>query len=116
MNCRKYHAVLSNDEGWFHIHDWCEQWKTVLNAYALADKREYACPYNSDLETGEAYCYMFEAADTPSYPDEWFDKNKAENEANGKRSEYSNLEETITKRPNRKNETALWGVDCLKTN
>ena len=87
MNCKKYHAILSSDEGPFHIHDWCEQWKTVLHAYALADKLDYQCPYYSDLETGEAFCYMFEAVDKPSYPDEWFDRNKAENELNAKRSE-----------------------------
>ena len=82
MNCKKYHAVLLSNDGSFHIHDWCEQWKTELNAYALADKMGYECPFNSDLETGDAFCYMFEAADTPSYPDEWYDKNKAENENN----------------------------------
>lgn len=97
MNCKKYHAVLSSGEGAFHIHDWCEQWRTTLNAYALADKRDHVCPYNSDLETGEAYCYMFDAVDTPSHSDEWFEKNKAENDANAKRSDDSNLEETITK-------------------
>ena len=37
-------------------------------------------PYNSDLETGETYCYMFEAVDVPVYPDKWYDKNKAENQ------------------------------------
>lgn len=84
MNCKKYHAVLSEPDGAFHIHDWCEQWKTVLNAYALADSVEHQCPYYSDLETGEAFCYMFEAADKPSFPDEWFDKNKASNEQNRK--------------------------------
>ena len=82
MNCKKYHAVLLSNDGSFRIHDWCEQWKTELNAYALADKMGYECPFNSDLETGDAFCYMFEAADTPSYPDEWYDKNKAENENN----------------------------------
>ena len=82
MNCTKYHATLSTIEGAFHIHDWCEQWKTVLDAYARADQMDYTCPYNSDLETGDAFCYMFEAVDTPRYPDEWFEKNKAENEAN----------------------------------
>ena len=82
MNCKSYHAVLLSNDGSFHIHDWCEQWKTELSAYALADKMGYECPFNSDLETGDAFCYMFEAADTPSYPDEWYDKNKAENENN----------------------------------
>ena len=80
MNCTKYHATLSSDEGLFHIHDWCEQWKTGLNAYASADKADYECPYYSDLETGEAFCYMFEPVDEPVFPDEWFDKNKAENQ------------------------------------
>ena len=86
MNCRNYHAVLKSNDSQYHIHDWCEQWKTALNAYALADKMGYACPYNSDLETGEAFCYMFEPADTASYPDEWFDKNKVENEHNKNRN------------------------------
>ena len=84
MNCRKYHAILSSDEGSFHIHNWCNQWNTVLNAYALADMMDYECPYNSDLETGDAFCYMFEPVDVPRFPDEWFDKNKAENELNAK--------------------------------
>ena len=48
--------------------------------YALADKMEYECPFNNDLETGDAVCYMFEASDTPSHSDEWYEKNKAENE------------------------------------
>ena len=82
MNCKNYHAVLANDADNYHIHDWCDQWQTVLNAYALADKMEYDCPFNSDLETGDAYCYMFEAAEAPSYLDEWFEKNKTENERN----------------------------------
>jgi len=79
MNCTKYHAVLSNEQVGFHIHDYCEQWKTVLYAYALAEKNDYEGSFYSDLETGEAFCYMFEAAETPKYPDEWFDMNRAEN-------------------------------------
>ena len=80
MNCKSYHASLSdNQDGGFHIHDWCEQWKTELYPFALADKNDYECPFNSDLETGEAYCYMFEAVDKPVYPDEWFAKNREEN-------------------------------------
>ena len=87
MNCKKYHAVLISKDDSFHIHDWCKQWKTVLDAYALADQTEHECPYYSDLETGEAFCYMFEAADTPSYPAEWFENNKAENEKNTKKAD-----------------------------
>ena len=34
MNCKKYHAVLVSKENAFHIHDWCEQWKTALYAFA----------------------------------------------------------------------------------
>ena len=80
MNCKMYHAVMISGGGNFHIHDWCAQWKTVLNPYALADKMKYECPFNNDLETGDAVCYMFEASDTPSYQDEWYEKNKTENE------------------------------------
>lgn len=86
MNCKKYHATLCSSENSFHIHDWCEQWKTVLKAYALADEIDHECPFYSDLETGDAFCYMFEAVGEPAYPDEWFDRNKAENELNAKRS------------------------------
>jgi hypothetical protein len=89
MNCTKYHATLSGKDSSFHIHDWCEQWETVLDAYALANKMDYDCPFNSDLETGDAFCYMFEPVDTPIYPDEWFDKNKAENELNAKNKNSS---------------------------
>lgn len=80
MNCIKYHAILLSSDGQFHIHDWCEQWKTELDAYALADKIGYESPFYSDLETGDALCYMFEAVDIPVYPDEWFNRNKAKNE------------------------------------
>ncbi len=82
MNCKKYHAVLISKDGSFHIHHWCDQWKTQLDDYALVDKNEYECPYNSDLEIGVAFCYMFEAVDIPIYSDEWFDRNKAQNEKN----------------------------------
>ena len=87
MNCVQYRATVLSEDGMTHIHDWCEQWGTVLNAYALADKRGYECPYNSDLETGEAFCYMFEPIETPSYPDEWFDNNKKENDMKVARNE-----------------------------
>ena len=81
MNCRKYHATLNDEQGHdFHIHDWCEQWNTTLDPFALADQFEYNGFYNSDLETGEACCYMFEPAESPAFPDEWFLKNKEENE------------------------------------
>ena len=80
MNCKYYYSTLSDGESFFHIHDWCDQWKTQLKAYAHADMVEHDYPYNSDLETGEAYCYMFEPADKPAYPDEWYDANRAENE------------------------------------
>ena len=86
MNCKKYRETLSSEDG-FHVHDWCEQWKTILYPYALADKNDYECPFYSDLETGEAFCYMFEATDKPVCPDEWFEKNKAENEARAKRKQ-----------------------------
>ena len=81
MNCRWYHFTLA-DEDDFHIHAWCEQWQTVLHGYALADRWEYSSPYYDDLETGDAFCYMFEPKDKPAFPDEWFDRNKAENERN----------------------------------
>ena len=96
MNCKMYHDVLMSNDGSLHIHDWCEQWKTELNRYALADKIGYECPYNSDLETGEAYCYMFEAVDVPVYPDEWYDKNKAENQKQLKKIDKLKFDEGVS--------------------
>lgn len=81
MNCKYYHNTLSDgDGGFYHIHDWCAQWKTSLNSFAMADLLDLDAPYYSDLETGIAFCYMYEAAEKPAFPDEWFDGNKAENE------------------------------------
>ena len=76
MNCKKYHATLSDGEGAFHIHNWCEQWKTVLDAYALANKTDSENCFYSDLETGKAFCYMYEAVDAPFFSDEWFDSKE----------------------------------------
>ena len=45
MNCKKYYAILISDDGLHHVHDWCDQWKTVLNAYALAEKMDYKHPF-----------------------------------------------------------------------
>lgn len=81
MNCKYYHNTLSDAAGGFyHIHDWCAQWKVPLKAFAMAELLGLDAPYYSDLETGIAFCYMYESAEKPAFPDEWFERNKAVNE------------------------------------
>ena len=63
----------------YHIHNWCKHWNTFINAYGIADKFEYNDCYYDDLETGDAFCYMFEAREKPMFEDEWFERNKREN-------------------------------------
>ena len=65
MNCRRYHAVLSDNAAQFHIHDWCDQWKTALDAYALADKMEYECPFNICPKSPLRTCSNFAIALPP---------------------------------------------------
>ncbi|MBE5758928.1 MAG: hypothetical protein E7332_02730 [Clostridiales bacterium] len=89
MNCLHFHPSLSDDNNSYHIHYWCSLWETVVYAHVLADRMGCECPFYDDLETGDAFCYMFEPVDVPTFPDEWFDKNKAENELNAKRNQIT---------------------------
>ena len=50
-----------------------------MDAYALAGQCEYEGPFCDDLETGDAFCYMFVPVDVPTKPDEWFANNKQQN-------------------------------------
>ena len=80
FNCRCYCISLCDKENpEYHMHDWCKYWQTFIPAYGIADQYEYNGPYCSDLETGDAFCYMFVARETPRFEDEWFEKNKQEN-------------------------------------
>ena len=79
-NCKNYVDTLidpANPE--FHIHDWCKQWHRQLDVYALSGQFEYEGAFCDDLETGDAFCYMFAPVDVPTKPDEWFANNKQQN-------------------------------------
>ena len=78
-NCRKFYNILADDENKYHIHNWCRQWNVAIETSVLADKFEYNGPYYDDLETGDAFCYLFEPRDEPAFDDEWFENNKREN-------------------------------------
>ncbi len=82
-NCKNYHGELCDPENPdYHCHDWCGYWKTLIPKYGKADEFSYHAPYCDDLETGEAFCWMFEAKDVPAFADEWFEKNALENMKN----------------------------------
>ena len=79
-NCKNYLDTLVDPiNPDFHIHDWCKQWHRQLDAYALAGQYEYDGLFFDDLETGDAFCYMFVPVDVPTKPDEWFANNKQQN-------------------------------------
>ena len=79
-NCKNYIDTLMDPVNPdFHMHDWCKQWHRQLDAYALADQFEYDGPFCNDLETGDAFCYMFVPVDVTTKPDEWFANNKQQN-------------------------------------
>ncbi len=79
-NCRHYCEELLNPANPAqHIHDWCFRWGREIPCFALADRYEYSQSYYSDIETGDAVCYLFEAADKPRHEDAWFNRNREEN-------------------------------------
>ena len=81
FNCKYFCNTLSDpDQPSYHIHYWCKYWRTCLDrSCGLADRYEYKTSYFDDLETGEAYCYMFSLRELPMYEDAWFEHNQAEN-------------------------------------
>ncbi len=80
FNCIYFCNMLSESgDSSYHIHNWCKHWESTINAYGIADKYEYKSVYYDDLETGDAFCYMFEAKEKPMFDDEWFEKNKESN-------------------------------------
>ena len=78
-NCRKFYFVLADEVSGYHLHNWCRQWERTIESSSLADQFEYNVPYYDDLETGEAFCYLFEPKEKAEFPDEWFENNKKEN-------------------------------------
>ena len=80
MNCQFYCSSLCDGENsGYHIHDWCKYWQTFIPSFGIADQYEYNGPYYSDIETGDAFCYMFKAKEIATFEDAWFEKNKQEN-------------------------------------
>lgn len=79
-NCVHFCAILSDpsDES-YRIHNWCKCRNALIDTYAMADRYEYKDIYHDDLETGDAVCYLFEPKDKPTFPDEWFEKNRQKN-------------------------------------
>ena len=82
FNCKNFcHTLSDNDNPTYHLHYWCKHWNVFMNNTCfLADRYEYKDGiYFDDLETGDAFCYMFEEKEVPMFDDEWFEKNKREN-------------------------------------
>ena len=84
FNCKQFSRTMCDPEGDYHIHYFCRMWQTVFaNHFASEDRYEYKNGLVfDDLETGKAYCYMFEAREKPMYEDAWFEKNEQSNIAN----------------------------------
>lgn len=83
FNCKYYHGELCDPEKPdYHMHNWCGYWNAFIPQYGKTDKFDYQVPYYDDLETGEAFCWMFEAKDAPAFEDEWFERNAHENRRN----------------------------------
>lgn len=77
-NCRYFYGCLEDPDSYFHIHEYCSIWQTTLSGpmHSLInnfldsgcyDVSEEELPEGLDLsmyddhETGESYCYRFEA-------------------------------------------------------
>ena len=97
FNYKYFHGCLAEeDPSQYHIHNYCEIFKTILpfdmdsevnkflddhwttvSKATLGLKDNYCV--NDDLETGDAYCYQFEAADKKFWSDDRFEANKKHN-------------------------------------
>lgn len=87
MNCVYFHGCLSDEGSNYHIHNYCDQlgrsigniFKSPLNKdlEVVSGFIDYF-PLCDDIETGDAYCYLFEATN-PTYNEEYFKKNKETN-------------------------------------
>ena len=80
FNCNFFCNTLCDSENpEYHMHNWCKYWNMFINADGIAGRFEYSGCYFDDLETGDAFCYMFDAKAKPMFDDEWFYKNRQEN-------------------------------------
>ena len=95
FNCKYFHGCLAEEEpSQYHIHNYCEIFKSILpfdmnsevnyfleSHWTTMSKASIDCDsgVNDDLETGEASCYLYKAADKEFWPDERFEANKQQN-------------------------------------
>ena len=95
FNCKYFHGCLAEeDPSQYHIHNYCDVFKIILpfdmdsevnkfleDHWHTMSKASIGCDYgvNDDLETGEAGCYLYKAADKEFWPDERFEANKKQN-------------------------------------
>ena len=95
FNCKYFHGCLAEEEpSQYHIHNYCEIFKSILpfdmdsevnhfleSHWPTMSKASIECDsgVNDDLETGEANCYLYKAADKEFWPDERFEANKKQN-------------------------------------
>jgi len=90
-NCSHFHACLTEDDSYYHIHNYCDVLNKSLycNMYSLINSYLDDCTNTElhrvdlekegldssmydDLETGEAYCYRFAPVDKDFWPEERF--------------------------------------------
>ena len=95
FNCKYFHSCLTEeDPSQYHIHNYCEVFEKILpfnmdsevnkfleNHWRTMCKASIGCDYgvNDDLETGEAYCWLFTESDKEFWPDEKFNANRKQN-------------------------------------
>lgn len=87
MNCVYYYSCLGDPSSEFHIHDYCSAWKQEIGMRYKSELNKtledlsYGTnyfPIYDDIETGDAYCYMFQSKN-PVTDDSVFENNKNEN-------------------------------------
>jgi hypothetical protein len=84
FNCAYYCFELCNPKNpEMHFHNWCEKWQTFVPDMEIAGQYDYREDvFNTDLETGDAVCFLFKPVKTPLYDDAWFENNKQKNLSN----------------------------------
>lgn len=57
-NCTHHHGNLSDDTC-YHIHDYCDVWRTEIPSTVVFDKLGFQTGFD-DLECGIAHCWAFD--------------------------------------------------------
>lgn len=95
VNCAHFHGCLGEEESFYHIHDYCDQWNCVITHNMESDVNSFLENYwadmcravpdalgvSDDFETGEAHCWMFYSNDKECdyLPDKILNQNKEDN-------------------------------------